>query len=170
MAEEKDVKTPSEESERTFTQSELNAIVGERLAQERKKYADYEALKGKAAKFDAAEEASKSELQKITERADALQKQVDEMIKADSARKLREKVASELGVPAALLRGDSEEDLREQAAAIIDFAKPGQATYPKVRDGGENHAPSVTKQDILGIKDEKARLKAIKENIELFKK
>lgn len=37
MAEEiKDVTTPSEEPERTFTQSELNAILGDRLAQERK--------------------------------------------------------------------------------------------------------------------------------------
>ena len=65
MAEEmKDVTTPSEEPERTFTQSELNAILGGRFAQERKKYADYEELKGKAQKYDAAEEASKSELQK----------------------------------------------------------------------------------------------------------
>ena len=61
MADEvKDVTTPSNEPERTFTQSELNAIIGDRLAQERKKYADYDELKGKAAKFDEAEEASKT--------------------------------------------------------------------------------------------------------------
>ena len=171
MAEEiKDVTTPSEEPERTFTQSEMDAIIGDRIGRERKKYADYEELKAKAEKYDQAEEASKSELQKATERADALQKKIDEMLKADEARKLKEKVASETGVPAALLRGDSEEDLRAQADAILTFAKPGQPSYPNVRDGGENHAPHVSKDDILAVKNDKQRLKAIKENIELFKK
>ena len=69
-----------------------------------------------------------------------------------------------------MLRGDSEEDLRAQADAILTFAKPGQPSYPNVRDGGENHAPHVSKDDILAIKNDKQRLKAIKENIELFKK
>ena len=88
MAEElKDVTTPSEEPERTFTQSELNAILGDRLAQERKKYADYEELKGKAEKYDAAEEASKSELQKEQEKKKAEREK----------KKLLEKMALETG-------------------------------------------------------------------------
>ena len=32
-------------TEKTFTQDEVNAVIGERLAREREKYADYEALK-----------------------------------------------------------------------------------------------------------------------------
>ena len=52
------------------TQEDLDIIVGERLKREREKYADYEALKEKAAKYDQAEEASKSELQKATEKAE----------------------------------------------------------------------------------------------------
>ncbi|MBR4446506.1 MAG: hypothetical protein IKS37_11495 [Solobacterium sp.] len=88
MAEEmKDVTTPSEEPERTFTQSELNAILGDRLAQERKKYADFEELKGKAQKYDAAEEISKSELQKEQEKTAALTKRLEVFKKADSVRK-----------------------------------------------------------------------------------
>jgi len=171
MAEEiKDVTTPSEEPERTFTQSEMDAIIGDRIGRERKKYADYEELKAKAAKFDEAEEASKSELQKATERAEALQKQLDEMVKADSSRKLKEQIAAETGIPASVLRGETEEELRAHAEAILSFAKPGQPTYPNVRDGGENHTPSANKDDILAIKDDRKRLKAIKENIELFQK
>ena len=46
-----------ENEQRTFTQAEMNAIIQDRLTRERGKYADYEALKAKAAKFDAAEEA-----------------------------------------------------------------------------------------------------------------
>ena len=44
----------------TFTQEDVNRIVAKRVA----KYSDYEDLKEKAAKFDAAEEANKSDLQK----------------------------------------------------------------------------------------------------------
>ena len=39
---------------RTFTQDEVNAIVGKRLAEEKGKYADYDVLKAKADKFDEA--------------------------------------------------------------------------------------------------------------------
>ena len=46
-----------ENEQRTFTQAEMNAIIQDRLTRERGKYADYEALKAKAAKFDEAEEA-----------------------------------------------------------------------------------------------------------------
>ena len=35
---------------KTFSQEELNAVVEDRLARERKKYADYEALKDKASR------------------------------------------------------------------------------------------------------------------------
>ncbi|MBQ1571918.1 MAG: hypothetical protein IIZ78_12380, partial [Clostridiales bacterium] len=55
--------TATQQEARTFTQDELNAIVGKRLAEEKGKYADYDVLKAKAAKFDEAEEAAKSELQ-----------------------------------------------------------------------------------------------------------
>ena len=65
--------TTATEPERTFTQTEVDAIVRDRLQRERNKYADYEAYKEKAEKFDAAEEAQKSELQKATERASALE-------------------------------------------------------------------------------------------------
>ena len=61
----------------TFTQEQVDAIVAERLKRERAKYADYDDLKTKATKYDEAEEASKSELQKATEKAAALQKRLD---------------------------------------------------------------------------------------------
>lgn len=138
MAEEvKDVTTPSEEPERTFTQSELNVILGDRLAQERKKYADYEELKGKAEKYDAAEEASKSELQKEQEKNASLQKQLEAFQRADTERKLKEKVSQETGVPVSVLRGATEEELRTQAEEILKIYKPETVSYPNVRDGGE---------------------------------
>lgn len=127
--------TATQQEARTFTQDELNAIVGKRLAEEKGKYADYDVLKAKAAKFDEAEEAAKSELQKVTERADKLQAQIDSMTKADEVRRIRESVASASGVPAGLLTGENEEDCKKQAEAILAFAKP--SAYPSVKDAGE---------------------------------
>ncbi len=157
----------TETTGKTFTQDELNAILGDRLNREREKYADYEDLKAKAQKFDEQEEASKSELQKANEKADELQKQLDALQRDNTIRETRQKVATELGIPASLLNADTEEACREQAQAILDFAgtKP---KYPNVKDGGESHTPSLSKSDILSIKDERQRIEAIKQNIELF--
>lgn len=126
------------QEQRTFTQEEMNAIITDRLNRERSKYADYEDLKAKAAKFDEAEEAGKSELQKANEKATALQAQIDALTKEKSLRDLRQKVAKETGVPESLLSGETEEICTEQAKAILAFAKP--AGYPNVQDGGEPDA------------------------------
>lgn len=120
--------------EKTFTQEEVNAIVGERVRRESAKYADYETLKAKASKYDEAEEASKSELQKAQERADALQTQINQMNAENELRGIRDKVAKETGVPAELLFGSDEETCKAQAEAIKAYANPG---YPTVKDGGE---------------------------------
>lgn len=122
--------------ERTFTQAELNAIVTDRLSREREQYADYAALKEKAEKYDAAQEADKTDLQKATEKVAALQAQVDAYTKADKLRSVREKVSQETGVPANLLYGEDEDSCKAQAQAILDYAKPVSGGTV-IRDGGE---------------------------------
>lgn len=119
---------------RTFTQDEVNAIVGKRLAEEKGKYADYDEIKAKAAKYDEAEEANKTELQKATERANNLEAELQGMKKAEEIRHTREKIANETGIPCNLLTGSTEEECKAQADAIKAYATPG---YPKVKDGGE---------------------------------
>ena len=170
MAEETTAKeVTAEQPERTFTEAEMDAIIGDRLKRERAKYSDYDDLKAKATAYDAAEEANKSDLQKANEKAESLQAQLDALTKANQERELRERISSETGVPANLLRGGNEDDLRAQAEGIKGFATASKASYPTVKDGGETSVPSVTKEQILAIKSEKDRLKAIRENIELFK-
>lgn len=124
-----------EVTEKTFTQEEVDAIVGDRLKRERGKYADYDAMKEKAEKFDALEEQNKSELQKAVERADTLQAELEALKSANSVRDIRQKVADSTGVPVSLLTGSTEEDCETQAKAIIEFSHP--SGYPSVRDGGE---------------------------------
>lgn len=138
-----EIETNVEQEEKTFTQAELDRIVTDRLSRERAKYADYDALSKKAAKLDQLEEASKTELQKATDRASALQAELDALKSAETLRVMRETISAETGVPATLLTAGTEEECKEQAKAILAFAKP--EAYPKVRDGGEvKSGPSKT--------------------------
>ena len=66
---------------KTFTQDQLNAIVAERLARERGKFADYDDLKKAADKLREIEDAQKTELQ----RAQEAQQAAEERAKAATA-------------------------------------------------------------------------------------
>lgn len=133
----------TEQADRTFTQSEVDAIVRERLTRDRVKYADYEALREKAQRLDQLEEASKTELQKAQDRANALDSELKALKQANALRELRQQIATETGVPARLLTATTEEDLKAQAEQIMEFARPG---YPVIRDGGEIPALPPSKQ------------------------
>lgn len=128
------VNQENQNPEKTFTQADVDKIITDRLQRERQKYADYDTLKEKAAQFDSIEEKNKSELQKATERAASLEKELTGLKKAEAVRIIREKVAQETGVPASFLTGETEEDCKAQAKALDDWKKP---SYPNVRDGGE---------------------------------
>lgn len=130
---------PESPAGKTFTQAELDQIVADRLARERAKYPDYETFKAKAARFDAAEEASKSELQKLTERADREKARADGLQKLIDTTNARNKVAAETGVPASLLTGETEEECKKQAEALK--AWKGPTGYPDTHDPGA--APPV---------------------------
>ncbi len=141
-----EVETTTEAVEKTFTQSELDQIIGERLKREREKFTDYEALKEKAAKFDQIEEDAKTELQKATERAEKLEAELSAMKHTEEVRTIREAVATQYGVPASVLSGESEETCTEQAKAILEFKL--STPYPNVKDGGEiqNTIKGTTRQ------------------------
>lgn len=111
--------TPAPEGGESFTpitsQEDLNRVLAARLEREREKFSDYEDLRAKAEKFDAAEDAAKTELQRATERAEAAEKERDQA-RADA---MRESVAREKGVPVDVLQGSSKEDLEASADALL---------------------------------------------------
>ncbi|MCQ2499775.1 MAG: hypothetical protein MJ117_00340 [Lachnospiraceae bacterium] len=123
--------------ETTFTQEQVNAMISKRVNEEKAKYADYDTLKEKAGKYDQQQNEGKTELQKATERADALQAQIDKLTKDNEVKTVREKVAAETKVPVELLTCDTEEDCKKQAEAIMKFAKPNG--YPGTRKGGTSN-------------------------------
>lgn len=132
--------------EKRFTQADLDKVVADRLARERQKYEGFSELKEKAAKFDELEAASKTELQKATEKAEKLEKELNALKKSEEVRAIRAKVAKEEGIPENLLTGETEEACAEQAKAIKAFANPN--SYPVLKDGGEvqNVVKGSTKQ------------------------
>lgn len=123
----------AEKTSKTFTQDEVNAIIGERLAKEKAKYSDYDDLKQKASQFEQFE-SMKTQLTESKNKVLELQTQIDEMNKSNEIRNMKDKVSKETGVPINLLTATTEEGCKEQAQAILLFAKP---TYPNIKDGGE---------------------------------
>lgn len=127
-------------SEKTFTQAELDSIIAERLTRDRAKYADYEALKEKAKKFDEYEEANKSELEKATERAKSLEAELNSIKKENELREMRTRVAKESNLPDnyfEFLTGTDEDTCKMQAKKLVDGYKENNNGYPPIKDGGE---------------------------------
>ena len=100
-----------------------------------------------AAKRAGADAESAAELKKAIGRAAELEKELNGLKLANSLRELREKVAKEKGVPAALLSGDTEDACKAQADGILAFSKQ-QGGYPALPDGGEfQGAPAGATRD-----------------------
>lgn len=107
------------------TQEELDRIVEGRLAKDRKgrlSEEEVESLKEKAQAFDKAQEEGKSELEKAIARAEKAESKIKAIEDAQKTAKLRADIAKEVGVPAHLLKGESEADIRKHAEDLASFA------------------------------------------------
>ena len=160
------VEGTQEAAEKTFTQAEMDAIIGERIGRLKAKYADYDELKTKAAAYDEAAEASKSELEKAVEERDKLKAKLAKL-EADAERAEQvAKYAAEAGVDAETL-SRMEGDVRENA----EFLKQKMANAPKygqVVDGGEAATPTVTRESIDAIKDPVERVRMTARHMNLY--
>ena len=117
------------EAERTFTQEEVNRLVGDARVKERKKYEGY--VDGKEA-AEAAERASKAEAELAQLRADA-QRTADVSAAAEGA-----------GIPlevAQMLNGADAKELLEQAKRLLKLMPVHPA---RTDDGGARAAAKTT--------------------------
>lgn len=133
------------EPERTFTQAEMDAIIGDRLKRERAKYADYDEAKAALDELTQLKEANKSELEKAVEERDKYKAEIEAMKAEKEHADLVAKVAAEQGVDASLLArmsGDVEDN-----AAFLKAQMENTPKYEAVHDGGEVKIPHV-KTDI----------------------
>lgn len=99
------------------SQEALDKIIGQRIDGVKKKYAGFEELKAKAAKFDEFQEASKSELQRVTERA----QQLEAELASERERAGKASVASAKGVPVSALSGSTLEEWEAAADALLEW-------------------------------------------------
>lgn len=124
------------------SQADFDRIIGERLS----KFNDYDSLKAKATKFDEAEEAAKSELEREKDRADKAE------AKALTAE--RKAFAAEKGIPVELVTGATPQEWEASAAKALEWkGKPAdQPTPPPVTPtahaAGNNGAPAGSPGDI----------------------
>ena len=78
----------------------------------------------KAKAYDEAQEAGKSELEKARAKAEKLDGELKAMKAKAERDALVAKVAKETGVPVSLIKGESEDEMREFAQSVAAYAKP----------------------------------------------
>lgn len=147
------------------TQEEFDAAIKARIDRAKKSAvpSDYDELKAKAAKWDEIEEANKSDLEKATQRAEAAEAKLNEIQHENELRSWREAASKATGVPASVLRGDTEADIMAHAEAI----KNTMPIYPQVNETG-TQPDTMTRSSIMAIKDTQKRQAAIAAHPELF--
>ena len=120
---------------KTFTQEEVNAIVEKRVARVKSEPpADYEELKRKAAAYDEAQEAAKTELQKATEAATGWKAKYDELNAQVERRKAIDSAAAEYKVDASML-ARMEGDVEDNAKFLAERAE-AEPKYGDMHDSG----------------------------------
>lgn len=130
--------TQTDSTSKTFTQADLDRIVTERVERERSKNAD---AVEKAKKFDELQEASKSDLEKVTGERDTLKTAAE----SAAAEALRLRVAVTKQLPAELidrLRGSTKEELEADADELLKLVKPQGRTSFDGGKGRENATPA----------------------------
>lgn len=162
-------------AEKTFTEADVERIVKERLARERKANEEKQA---EAAKLAAMNEKERTEyqIQQLTEELNAYKARENRAAMAkEAATMLSEKGLT--GIPDELISPLISDDAEQTKKAVESFASTFSAavdsavkarlagTTPKT--GGAVN--SVTKSEILAIKNDKERQKAIRDHIELFR-
>jgi len=144
--------TPSDEEPQGGTwkapadQKELDAIIKNRLDRERAKFADYDDLKAKADEYDKTQQASKSDIEKATERAT----KAESGLSAESLRADRAEIALEKGLSltqAKRLVGTTREELEADAEQLAKDLGLDKAKPPRVTD--QHQKTTTARQDPL---------------------
>ena len=143
------------------------------LKQTRKHEDRAKANYAKAKAYDEAAKHAEEADGKLAELAEKAEKAEAELAAMKAEREREQtvaEVAKKANVPAdvlKLMRGDTAEEL-EGASALSAYVK-SLHLYPEVPDGGAHTAPPVTKESISAIKDQRARMKARRENAYIYR-
>lgn len=135
MAEQDPKQEPQGTEPKTFTQDEVNEMMGKVRRETREKFADYEDIAKKAKAYDEAQEAAKTELEKAQEAAAKANEELSALRAEKERNDLASKVSAATGVPASLITGSDEESMTASANAIAAFAKTATTAAPVDKGG-----------------------------------
>lgn len=156
-------KTPAP-VEKTFTQADVDRLIGDRLARQKdqltSQFADYDDLKAASTRLKEIEDAQKSEQQKANDKIAELNKKLEdqaaEVAKANLAA-LKSEVARVKGVPANRLHGKTQEELEADADAYLtELAGREQTKRNPPKPPAANLKSGASSSDNNGLSD-KAR-------------
>lgn len=132
--------------EKTFSQAEVDKIVTDRIARERKKTPNVDELKEKAQKWDQQQAESMTEVEKLKlacDAANAAKLDAEAKVKAAETRVTKTALLQKAGIPMELIdrvRGETEEEI----LADIELLKPLITTAQKKVTGGMFPAGTTT--------------------------
>lgn len=125
------------EAPKSFTQEDVERIVGERVGRERAKFSEVE---DKAKKFDELQDASRSDLEKLTGERDTFKTTAE----SATVENLRLRIALVKQLPSELvdrLRGSTEDEIKADADELLKLVKPAAVTS---FDGGRGRDSAST--------------------------
>lgn len=140
-----DVRQDAKDQGKTLTQTEVDKIVADRVARERKKFADYDDLKKKSAELDKIRDSQKSELEKAKDRETALAVELQKYKVAE----IRRAAASAAGLDpefADFITAADEQEAEEQAKKLAERLK---AKAPDLKQGTRTSPPPQRSRDEL---------------------
>lgn len=113
------IESPAAEgSQGLLTQEQVNTLVGNARTKERAKYARYDEYKAAFEELEALKESQKTDLEKATSRADALQAELDALKAREQMAAWRAEVAQASGVPAEAISGATKEEMEAHAETL----------------------------------------------------
>jgi hypothetical protein len=146
---EESVRQEAEDKGKTLTQAEVDKIVADRVARERKKFADYDDLKKKAAKLQQIEDGQKTEAQKLNDQLAAQSVELQEL----RVEKIRRAAASAAGLDpdlAEFITAADEGEATEQARKLAERLKANtKSTAPDFKQGTRSTPPPTRSRDEL---------------------
>lgn len=118
------------------SQADLDRIIGERIARERGKYADYDDLKAKAQKWEQAEQESLTELERERKAREQLEAELAKYKTKEQVQAWAAEITKGSEVPPTALRGQTREELEEhfkELSSLLAKAAPKRTAIPPGR-------------------------------------
>lgn len=159
------------QNEGKLTQAEVDAIVADRLARERKKYADYSDLKKASEELAELKKSQMTELEKLKAdlaEKDKLLQEKDTVITGFTLKEMKAAKLAEAGVAAEWIDSVSGNTEEEVAASVTRLAARLKVEPPKAAQGAGQTGLQRQSESLLGMT--RAELAEKSKDIEWYRK